>query len=374
LAADKKINVFIIDTSVTDRSLIETALKKNSNIRITDTAADGNIGLLNIRRSKPDIIVLDTEITDYTLAQFVKNCSFDEYKAGIILTVRHNPSKELVQKVIYALEQGAIDFIEKPTPFIVDEKAIQQLERKLIPKIIVFSIKRYSQLAKIASGRKKTELGVKKIHETILAKTEKLTSKTKSARKENIRLIVIGVSTGGTEALSKLIPKFPQNFPIPIIIVIHIPKAFTRSLAEELDKKSKLKVKETTDGESLRTGIVFIAHGGNHLEVDRGKGGKTILKHNDAPAISGNKPSVDILFKSVAKIFHSNSIAIILTGMGEDGVKGMSILKEKGSLTIAQDESSSIVWGMPGAAVKAGVVDEVIPLNGIAPRIIDILD
>jgi two-component system chemotaxis response regulator CheB len=185
-------------------------------------------------------------------------------------------------------------------------------------------------------------------------------------------MIVIGVSTGGPEALSHILPELPASFPVPIIIVLHMPQFFTQSMAQELDHKSEMRVKEAEDGEMVQKGSVYLARGGKHLLIKRKDLDQFMLYHDDGPEVNGCKPSVDVFFESVEKVMKQKIIAIILTGMGEDGVKGISRLKERGAVTIAQDSNTSIVWGMPGAAVRAGVIDEVLPVHVIANRLIEL--
>jgi two-component system chemotaxis response regulator CheB len=180
------------------------------------------------------------------------------------------------------------------------------------------------------------------------------------------------VSTGGPKALVQLIPAFPSTFPIPIVIVLHMPKAFTKSMADELNRKSSLAVKEAQDSDSIQGGAVYLAPGGIHLIFERKTETQVILRTVDTPPVNGCRPSVDVLFRSAAGIFKKNVMAIILTGMGNDGTKGCAELKKENAYIIAQDKETSVAWGMPGCAVSGGHVDEVLPLHEIAKRVVHI--
>jgi len=186
------------------------------------------------------------------------------------------------------------------------------------------------------------------------------------------KIVAIGVSTGGPEALSLILPLFPASFPVPIILAMHMPKFFTRSMAESLTKKSSLNVKEAETGDVLTPGVVYLAPGGLHTTIQRSNSGRIEVQLNNNSAENNYRPSVNVLLRPVAEVYGKSTLAVMLTGMGEDGVEGMVALKNLGAITLAQDEESSVVWGMPGSAVKAGCVDEVLPLKKIPGRIMEL--
>jgi len=179
----------------------------------------------------------------------------------------------------------------------------------------------------------------------------------------------MGVSTGGPEVLAEIIPEFPAWFPLPIVIVLHMPKHFTGRMAEALDRKSELAVSEAAEGDVLQPGHVYLAPGGLHLVLDRDTRQRIALRTVDDPPENGCKPSVDVLFRSAARVLGHRVLAVVLTGMGEDGTRGLGELKKHKVRVLVQDEATSVVWGMPGSAVRAGYADEVLPLGRIAPRI-----
>ncbi len=185
-----------------------------------------------------------------------------------------------------------------------------------------------------------------------------------------MELIVVGASTGGPEALTRLVSELPANLGAPMLVVLHVPALFSKSLASQLDKKSTLDVTECEDGRPLLPGTVYMAPGDKHLFVSRGPNKALISRLREGPAENGCKPSVDVLFRSAAKTCRDAALAVMLTGMGSDGAKGAKILHDAGSRVIVQDKESSVVWGMPGSAVRLKAVDRVLPLYRIARAII----
>ncbi|KKL72507.1 hypothetical protein LCGC14_2084220 [marine sediment metagenome] len=363
-------NILIIDRSRSDCDIIKKALEDSPDIEVTGTAIDGKSGLTKALALKPDIVLLDAGIEDYDPAEFVVKSLNELEQLGIILTLNGAPDQKMVQRTIATLENGAFDFIEKlqDAP---EEQLIESLKRKLLPKIRTYTIKMYSRIAKMVSGeskiadRKQPEMRIESVSGPEIIKPKQQLS-------TGYKVVTIGVSTGGPEALTRIIPLIPPSFPLPVLIVLHMPVHFTASMASDLNKKSNLTVKESVEGDVLKPGYVFLARGGQHMTVKKGAGGQYFLQHNDDPPEHGCRPSVDALFRSVSETFKESAIAVILTGMGIDGAKGMGLIKQSGSMTIAQDEESSVVWGMPEAAVKAGIVDEVLPLNNIPERLIEI--
>lgn len=184
-----------------------------------------------------------------------------------------------------------------------------------------------------------------------------------------VELVVVGVSTGGPNALQAMVPNLPAGFPAPIVCVQHMPPMFTASLAERLDRASKIRVLEAADGMEAAPGHMYIAPGGRHLDVSRGADGRFRLKLHDAPPVNSCRPSVDVLFDSVAALGIPGILSVVLTGMGCDGAAGVKKLREKGAWSIAQDEATSVVWGMPGAVASQGQADELLPIERVASRL-----
>jgi two-component system chemotaxis response regulator CheB len=182
-------------------------------------------------------------------------------------------------------------------------------------------------------------------------------------------VLVIGVSTGGPTALGTIVPTFPRDFPLPILIVQHMPPIFTKLLADRLQTTSQLQVEEASDGSPVENGRILIARGDYHMRIRSAKG-QPVIGLDQGPPENSCRPAVDVLFNSVDEIYGGNTIAVILTGMGYDGLRGARALKARGAYVIAQDEASSVVWGMPGAVAEAGLADAVLPLDSIVPEIL----
>lgn len=185
--------------------------------------------------------------------------------------------------------------------------------------------------------------------------------------------MAIGVSTGGPNALQKLVPKIPGSFPVPIVCVQHMPPMFTASLAERLDRDSPIAVHEGTDGTILQAGSMYIAPGGQHMVVARASDGRLRLSLHQEPPVHSCRPSVDVLFHSLAQVVQGAVATVVLTGMGSDGAEATKVLRDRGGWSIIQDEATSVVWGMPGAVQALGAADEILPLDAIAPRLWELL-
>ncbi|MEN0111935.1 MAG: chemotaxis-specific protein-glutamate methyltransferase CheB, partial [Planctomycetota bacterium] len=257
-----------------------------------------------------------------------------------------------------ALSLGAFDFILKPTTNSLDE-SILQLRRDLLPKLRAAKLRRPLRAASKANTAKANPPGPAR-------PKPPAPQRRKPLLKPDV--VAIGVSTGGPQALGKVIPQLPADFPTPIVIVQHMPPMFTKSLAEDLDRKSKLHVAEATQGQPLRRGEVLIAPGGRQMRViDAGAG--PVIQLTDDPPERNCKPAVDYLFRSVASTFGSKALGVVLTGMGDDGAEGCDKLAKAGARVVAQDEATCVVYGMPKAVVDAGLADAVVPLPKIATQV-----
>lgn len=357
-------DILIIDPGREGRALIQESVNSYDDIRIVDSAPNGNLGLIKAEQLEPDIVILDMGIKDYPPEDLAADFLKKHEHLGIILTLAASPGPEMIAKTLHTLERGAYDFIEKPAASVSHETAVQVICRKLIPKIRSFSIQQFSKIAKNASGVPKVEN-----KEAVVPGLVKTMPRKALLEPGRCRVVVIGVSTGGPKALLKIIPELPSEYPLPIVIVLHIPKAFTGPMASDLDRKAGLHVQEAQEGDILEPGKVYLAPGGIHSIVRKRADQKVYISYDDGPPENKCKPSVDVLFRSVADVFDKEVLALILTGMGVDGVAGMKELKSRGAVTFAQDKESSVVWGMPGTAFNAGVVDHLIPLDEIAFRL-----
>ena len=356
-----KITVLIIDDSALVRQMLSEILDADSDIEVVGTASDPLIARNKIKKLNPDVLTLDVEMPRMDGISFLNNLMRLRPMPVIMVSTLTQEDAEIT---LDALELGAVDFITKPK---VDFKnSIQDYSEELIEKV------------KIASGARVRSISGKRINSSSVSgkKVEKKNSadviikleNEKSHYKSTDSIIAVGASTGGTEAIRELLQNMPADSP-GIVIVQHIPEKFSASFALRMDRISAMKVCEACDGEKILPGHVYIAPGGRHLLVERSDA-HLICQINDGPVVNRHKPSVNVLFRSVANQLGSNAIGVILTGMGDDGAAGLLEMKQTGAVTIAQDEQSSVVWGMPGEAVKCKAVDEILPLNKIASRLV----
>lgn len=342
-----KIRVLVVDDSALMRKLIPKMLTQDPEIEIVATAMDGIFALKKIRAAQPDVITLDLDMPrmdGLTLLPLLTR----EFQIPVLVV--SSLTARGADMTFRALELGAVDFVTKPQDAISVQ--IEQVGSDLINK--VKSIARIPKSKVREAAKESSPPPVKK--DLIIVKGE------------IHRIVAIGISTGGPIALARMLPHFPPDFPAGLVIVQHMPKDFTRMFAHRLNQISRLEVKEAEDGDVVRVGHAFIAPGDAHLKVKRIKTG-CIAVVGTGPPICGHRPSADVLFDSVADEFGSDAIGVIMTGMGEDGARGITGIKDRGGLTIAQDQETSIVFGMPKMAIKYGGIERVLPLDEIVPAL-----
>ncbi|KZE32719.1 protein-glutamate methylesterase/protein-glutamine glutaminase [Crenobacter luteus] len=339
------IRVVVVDDSALIRSLLTAIIDAAPDMKVVATAADPLIARERIRETNPDVVTLDVEMPRMDGLEFLRRLM--RLKPTPVLMI-----SSLTQKgsdtTFQALELGAVDFLAKPTVDIAN--AMQAYADEIRDKIRAVAAARLAEPRRFAPPRPAAP-----------------TAQPGAIRQD--RLVCIGASTGGTEALRELLCALPAAMP-PILVVQHMPEGFTHSFAQRLDGVCALSVKEAEDGEPLRPGTVYIAPGHSHLRVRRRSSGLAAALDKGEP-VNRHRPSVDVLFRSASELPAGRVLGVILTGMGRDGAEGMRCLKEAGAYNIAQDEATCVVYGMPKEAVAAGGVDEVLPLAWIAPRLLE---
>lgn len=355
----KKITVLVVDDSALIRKLLTEILNNAADIEVVDTAADPFIAREKIKKLNPDVLTLDVEMPKMDGITFLRNLMRLRPMPVIMVSTLTEKGAEVT---LQALELGAIDYVSKPKADV--SHAMQSYANELVEKVRVAAGANVQALAGTSSSPLMREVEKKLSADAVLAKKQSLSYRTTD------KVIAIGASTGGTEAIKEVLMKMPADAP-GIVISQHIPEAFSSSFAERMDRLSPMNVHEASDGQMIMSGNVYIAPGNRHLIVER-DGAKYVCRLNDGPPVNRHKPSVDVMFRSVAQSAGPNALAVMLTGMGDDGARGMKEMHEAGARTIAQDEKSSVVWGMPGAAVKLGCVDTVMPLQAIAGKIMDL--
>jgi two-component system chemotaxis response regulator CheB len=342
----KPIRVVIIDDSSFIRFGLKKLLEKDSDIRVVGTARNGREGIDLIEAMKPDVATLDIEMPvmdGLTTLETVMR----EMPLPVIMISSY--TKEGSVATLKALELGAVDFIPKRSDSIVE--GIDKVRSTLIEKIkSCASCRPWTRKKKPVA--QPVEWG--------------------GDDRGKIQIVTIGASTGGPRALLDVIPCLPRQFPAAVLVVQHMPAGFTTTFANRLDAKSRLPVKEAQEGDPIEPGTVLVAPGGLHLTVRRGGNGAAYANVSPIPSDSLFRPSVDIMMGSVADIYRDRVLAVIMTGMGCDGTEGMKLIKRYEGITLAQDQESCIVYGMPGCAVKAGIVDVSVDLDNLAREIVKI--
>jgi two-component system chemotaxis response regulator CheB len=352
-----KIRVLIVDDAVVVRKMLSDTMNQDPDIEVVGVAANGSICLQKIPQVNPDIVSLDIEMPEMNGLEALDKIREKWPKLPVIMF------STLTQKgavaTLDALSKGATDYIAKPSKAKSLDEGIELIKSGLIPKIKAICSERVglgvpNNLPKPKPQIENPEnpnkmMGIKRFH--------------------RVDVVTIGVSTGGPNALAELLPALPANFPVPIVLVQHMPQNFTKLLADRLNTKSELTIKECEDGDILQPSHVYIAPGDYHMYVEQKKDDVVALT-NQAPQENSCRPAVDVLFRSVAKVFGRNALAVVLTGMGQDGMHGAQHIQSRGGQVIVQDEASSVVWGMPGFVVKSNSADAILPLDKIAGEII----
>jgi two-component system chemotaxis response regulator CheB len=346
------LRILIVDDSRIFRGALESALASSPSIRVVGSVWNGEKAIEFIQQSPPDLVTLDISmpgkggLETLTDIQRLNAARPERPPVGVLLVSAL--ADRGAAATIEGLERGAFDFIKKPDGS--DEVAnAALLKQLLVDKIEIFAHRRRLQLGLAATATASPALP---------APTTALS---------RFQAVAIGASTGGPEALVRLLPIITRSATVPLLVTQHFPEGMTRFFAESLGKKCCYRVVEATDLEPVRPRTAYIAPGGRHMIV-RKQDGKVVVGLNDLPPENGCRPSVDVLFRSMAAVYSQATLAIILTGMGSDGAKGLGPLKRAGAYIIAQDEPTSVVWGMPGAAIATNLVDEVLPLGAIGPR------
>ena len=340
-----KIKVLVVDDSAFVRKVLSTELGKDKSIEVVGTAQDPYIARDKILELHPDVILLDIEMPKMDGLTFLKKL-MASYPCRVIIV--SSLSKKNSEVALKAFEYGALEVVSKPGA----AYSVQNMSEELIEKIKSVALVPQEKLKRLKpKAAPKREV---KVSSQAMIKTTN-------------KIIAIGASTGGTEAIRVVLEKLPGSI-APIMIVQHMPPYFTKSFAERLDQICEIKVKEAEDMEILAPGKALIAPGNKHMELKR-SGALYYAKLTDEPRVYHQRPSVEVLFDSIAKYAGKNAVGVILTGMGRDGAQGLLNMKNAGAYTIAQDEKSSIVFGMPKEAISLGAADKVVPLSDIAAAI-----
>jgi len=349
-----KLKVLIVDDSALVRQILTELLNSDPGIEVVGTAQDPYVARDKIKQLNPDVLTLDVEMPKMDGLTFLKNLMRLRPMPVVMVSSLTERGADVT---LQALEIGAVDFVTKPKIGLAD--GLADYCEELVAKVKVAAGVSKTSLLMRASTLKVAD---KKSTDAVLAKQQPKHYRTTD------KVIAIGASTGGTEAIRELLVQMPPDVP-GIVITQHIPEAFSAPFAKRMNALCSINVKEAEDGDLVMAGHAYIAPGDRHMMLIR-DGAKYRCRLNDGPPVNRHKPSVDVLFRSVAQNAGPNAVGVILTGMGADGAEGLFEMKEAGAKTIAQDEKSSVVWGMPGEAVKRGGVDHILPLNKVPEKML----
>lgn len=365
------VRVLVADDSVLFRRVMTDVLQSLPDVEVVGSAPNGKMAVQKVKDLKPDLLTLDIEMPEMDGIAVLD--ALRQAKADTMVVVVSALTQRGGRLTMKALEKGALDFITKPDAAGAEESRAV-IARELAPRVKALAHRRavrsilkatpqapaplYRRMGAapaVPTAGEIAHAGDGRVRATPLTKPE---------------MVLIGVSTGGPNALAQVLPAIPATLGVPVLVVQHMPPVFTQSLAESLSTKCSLKVREASHQERIDPNTVYIAPGGKQMRVALAPGGAKVIEITDDPPENNCKPAVDYLFRSVANRFPGRAMAVILTGMGSDGTLGVRLLKRNGCYAIAQDESSSVVFGMPKAVIDAGLADVVLPLDSIAARIV----
>ncbi len=348
----KLVKVLIVDDSQLVRDILANILSQDTSIQIIGTAADPLEAVKKIQELKPDVITLDIEMPVMDGLTFLKKLMSTFPIPVLIISTLAKQGSDIAMR---ALELGAVDFIEKPT--VRTGSNLESIHSVIIRKVHA------------ASGVNIQELRRNLRNAEMKPQTQVVTQIQTFDQRMPQQIVVIGASTGGTIAVKKVVSQFPGQMP-PVLVVMHMPAAFTQPYANELANHSQLKCKVAEDREVMQNGFCYIAPGDYHTGIERGRNGEYIVRIEPGPPINHHRPSIDHAFASVARSAGNRGIGCILTGMGEDGAAGMKMMFDSGSITVAQDKASSMVFGMPARAIEAGGVQQVLHIDQIGRALV----
>jgi two-component system chemotaxis response regulator CheB len=362
----RRIRVLVVDDAVVVRRMVSDVLAADPQIEVVGAAANGRIALQKIVQLTPDLLTLDVEMPEMdgleTIVEIRKTWATLPVIMFSTLTERGG------QATLEALTLGATDYVTKPANVGSVSIAQQRIRDDLIPKIktLCAGVLASAPAPAPAGGAARASTPSTARATAAAAAPVKLTVGTSPFAPQ---IVAIGTSTGGPNALLEVIPKLPAQFPVPVVITQHMPPMFTRLLAERLSKLSRIPVREAAEGDVILPGTVWVAPGDHHLVLQQ-HDDKVVATLSQAPPENSCRPAVDVMLRSVVECFGGRVLSVILTGMGQDGLRGSELVHDAGGMVLAQDEASSVVWGMPGFVARAGIAQAVLPIGDVAAAIV----
>jgi two-component system chemotaxis response regulator CheB len=344
---DRVLKVLVVDDSAYVRKVVKQMLSRSPFLEVVGAARDGREALEMVERLDPDVVTCDLIMPELDGVGFVREQMLRRPVPIIIMSV----ASETGEAALTALDAGAVDFVQKPTALATEK--IFEVSDELIEKV--------KAAASIPMARVRA------------APAEPATAPPRApspvARRELADVVVVGISTGGPQALKQLIPRLPADFPVPLAMVMHMPVGYTEMYARKLDEHSPLDVREAREGDELRAGLALLAPAGRHLTFRRRAGGAVVAHLDSRPFETPHRPSVDVLFQSAAEVYGQRVLGVVMTGMGSDGRQGAAWIKAQGGLVYTESEETCVVYGMPSSVVEAGLSDRAVPLGQMAQAI-----
>lgn len=338
------ISVLVVDDSALIRRLVTDALAEDPDIRVVGTAANGKLALTKIEQLTPDLVTLDIEMPVLDGLQTLRAIRRSDPKLPVIMFSTLTAAGATA--TLNALAYGASDYVTKPSNTGSFAESRRSVQEQLVPRIHALCHRAPAVRPAPAPAPAPAAL-----------------------RSTRVDIVAVGSSTGGPDALTRIVAALPAAFPVPIVVVQHMPALFTRMFAQRLDRAAALTVVEAADAMPLSAGTIYVAPGDQHLEVTR-RGAAVVTRLHGGPPENFCRPAVDVLFRSVARLYGGSTLAVVLTGMGQDGRRGCEPLHAAGAEIVVQDEGTSVVWGMPGAVFGAGLAHSVLPLERVAPHVV----
>ena len=362
MAAGGRTRILIVDDSAVMRSLLRSVVNTDATLEVAGTVGDGASALSAVALQRPDLVLLDVEMPVMDGLVTLRQLRKQGHKMPVIMC--SSLTQRGAKVTIEALAGGASDYVAKPSGHTSREEALRALAQELIPKIHALTVAMQRPPIHSAAPR----FGFPP------ASVPAPTAQPRSLPCAAPSVVAIGVSTGGPAALDMLLPELPANFPLPVLVVQHMPEVFTKPFAERLARRCRLQVCEAWEGAPASKGTIYIARGNWHMETLAAvrPGAPATIHLNQNPPENHCQPAVDVLFRSAAKVYGSGVLAVVLTGMGCDGLAGCRAIRDQGGSVLAQDQATSAVWSMPGAVTQAGLTHKVLPLAAIAPEILRI--
>lgn len=345
------LRVLVIDDSAYVRKVVREILSRSPFIEVVGTARDGLEALDLVERLEPDVVTCDLIMPELDGVGFVR----EQMKRRPLPIIIMSIANETAEAALTALDAGAIDFVQKPTALATEK--IFEVSNELIEKV------------KAAGSISLNRIPRAPLPETVAA----IEQATEIPGSGSVDMVVLGISTGGPQALKRLIPQLPADLPVPLLMVMHMPVGYTEMYAKKLNEQSALEVREAAEGDEVKPGMAFLAPAGRHLSVKRDSNGKVVTHLDARPFNTLHRPAVDVLFQSAAEVYGKRVLGVVMTGMGSDGKEGAAWIKSQGGLVFTEAESSCVVYGMPGSVVEAGLSDKSVALEDMARAIREVV-